>query len=100
MSEYLTARMQHIVAVRSDAVDVVARAAEPAVAIRTGFVLHVFLETVFGESLIFNVIGFVFFCGELTICNEAILNVPNINNELIQDSAKIMFIKPKTQSLR
>lgn len=62
MSEDLTAGVQHIVAMRSDAVDVVARAAEPAVAVRAGFVFHVLLEPVFGESLIFYVIGFVFFC--------------------------------------
>lgn len=74
MSEDLTARMQHIVAMRSNTVDMVARAAEPAVAVWTGFILHVLLEPVFGESLIFDVIGFVFFYREFTICNKATLN--------------------------
>lgn len=82
MSENLTARMQHIVAMRSNAVDVVARAAESAVAVWTGFILHVLLESVFGESFIFYVIGFVFFCGEFTICNKTIINMPHSENEL------------------
>lgn len=65
MSENLAAGVQHVVAMRSDAVDMVAGPAEPAVTVRTGFILHVLLETVFGESLVFYMIGLVFFCGVL-----------------------------------
>lgn len=60
MSEDLTAGVQHVVAVRSDAVDVVAGAAEPAVAVRAGLVLHVLLEAVLGQRFVFYVIGLVF----------------------------------------
>lgn len=48
MRENLAAGMQHIVAVRSDAVNVVASFAEPTVAVRTSFILHVFLESILG----------------------------------------------------
>jgi hypothetical protein len=46
VSEDLTARVQDIVAVWSDAVDVVACLAEPAVPVRARFVLHVLLEAI------------------------------------------------------
>lgn len=67
MSENLAARVQHVVAVRPDAVDVVAGAAEAAVAVGAGFVLHVLFEAVLGESLVFYVVGFVFFCEEFDL---------------------------------
>ena len=48
MSEDLATGVQHIVAVGPDAVDMVAGLAEPAVAVRAGFVLHVLLEAILG----------------------------------------------------
>lgn len=48
MSEDLTARMQHVVAMGSDAVDMVARLTKPTVAVWTGFIFHIFLEPIFG----------------------------------------------------
>lgn len=48
MSEDLAAGMQHIVAMGPDAMDMVAGLAEPAVAVRTGLVLHVLLEAILG----------------------------------------------------
>lgn len=63
MSEDLAARMQHVVAVRPDAVDVVTGLAEPTVAVRTSLILHVLLESILGERLVLDVVGFVFLCG-------------------------------------
>lgn len=48
MREDLAARMQHIVAMRPDAVDMVASPGESAVTVRTGLILHVFLEAILG----------------------------------------------------
>lgn len=70
MSKDLTAGMQYIIAMRSDAVDVVACATKPAVTVWTGLVFHVLLEPVLGESLVFYVIGFVFFCEEFIHCKN------------------------------
>lgn len=61
MSEDLTARVQYVVAMRSDAVDVVAGSGEPTIAVWTRFVLHVLLEAVFGEGFVFYVVSLVFF---------------------------------------
>lgn len=47
VSEDLAARMQYVVAMGSDAMDVVAGFAEPAVAVWAGLIFHVFLKSVF-----------------------------------------------------
>lgn len=59
--------MQHIVAMRSDAVDMVASSGKTAVTVWTSFVLHVFLEAIFGERFVFDVVGLVLFCGGVVI---------------------------------
>lgn len=48
MGEDLTARMQHIVAMGPDAVDMVASLTEPTVTVWAGFIFHIFLEPIFG----------------------------------------------------
>lgn len=58
--------MQHVVALRSDAVDVVAHFGETAVFVGAGFVFHEFLEAVSGQLFVFYVGAFVFFCEKNT----------------------------------
>lgn len=48
VSEDLAAGMQHVVAMRPDAVDMVASLTEPAVTVRTCLILHIFLEAILG----------------------------------------------------
>lgn len=64
MSEDLAAGVQHIVAVRPDAVDMITSSAKPAIAVRTRLVLHVFLETIFGKSFVFDVVCLMLLCGK------------------------------------
>lgn len=80
MSEDLAAGVQHVVTMGPDAVDMVAGLAEPTVAVRTCFVLHVFLEAILGESFVFYVISLVFFCGgRFLVISIVIQNVKDFN---------------------
>ena len=59
MSEYLVARMQHIVALLSNTMDVVDNPGELAPLKGTVFVLHELLEAVFGQLFVLGVVRLV-----------------------------------------
>lgn len=89
MSEDLAAGVQHIVAVGSDAVDMVAGLAKPAVAVRTGLILHVLLKAILRKRLIFYMISFMFLCKEPK-CYENQIVLKSSNPTKLQQS-KYLF---------
>lgn len=89
MSEDLAAGVQHIVAVGSDAVDMVAGLAKPAVAVRTGLILHVLLKAILRKRLIFYMISFMFLCKEPK-CYENHIVLKSSNPTKLQQS-KYLF---------
>lgn len=46
MSEYLAARMQYVIAMRSNAMDMIASSTESAIPVWARFIFHVFFEAI------------------------------------------------------
>lgn len=64
--EQLAGAVQYVVALRPNAVDVIADFREATVLVRTDFVLHEFLEAVARQLLVLDVVGFVFLWNEIS----------------------------------
>lgn len=70
MAQQLAARVQHVVAVFVHAVNVIADPGETTVFVRAVFGFEELFVPIAQQHLVFQVVGFVFFCGGMGFRNE------------------------------